>query len=427
MFRQIHLFIGISIFWLSLSILQDGVSTLVLPLQISKLTNPAIQATILGLLTLVGLLAGALIQPLAGALSDRWKPVLGRRGFIGIGLLLSLVSIFLFASLRNLIGAMLGYLLIQISASFAQAGQQGLIPDLVDENHRGMASGLKGFMDIAGAMLGFVLLGQLLGSDKTSLALGVIAAILSITYILATLFTPEDKPTRENVNRGSISLTGLFRLDLTQHSAFKRLLLARFLFLFGIYAVGRFLLYFVAQRLGLDPNQAAEQAGIILAGLAFVTILASPLTGWLADRIGRLPLMIAGAIFGAISSFLLVFANSEAQILLFGSLMSLGSAAFAGGSWAMLADLVPKDESARYFGLANLSTAGSTAAAGLLGPLIDSIEKVSPGNGYSLLFIVSAIAFLASILPARYGLPRVAIITSLFTWICRLKFKYQVK
>ena len=79
--------------------------------------------------------------------------------------------------------------------------------------------------------------------------------------------------------------------------------------------------------------------------------------------------------------------------------MSLGSAAFGSSSWALLADLVPREESARYFGLANFSTAGPTAAAGLLGPAIDWFEKISPGNGYTLLFIVSAIAFAASVLP----------------------------
>jgi MFS family permease len=198
-------------------------------------------------------------------------------------------------------------------------------------------------------------------------------------------------------------------LDLTHQSAFKRILLARFLFLFGIYAIGRFLLFFVAQRLELEPNQAAEQAGSILAGLAFVTILASPLTGWLADRIGRIPMMLAGAIFGAASALLLIFAKSEGQILLFGSLMSLGSAAFAGGSWALLADLVPQDQSARYFGLANFSTAGSTAAAGLLGPVIDSFERISAGNGYSLLFLISALAFLASTLPFANQVKKVGV------------------
>ncbi|HSK66795.1 MAG TPA: hypothetical protein VK888_07690, partial [Anaerolineales bacterium] len=88
-------------------------------------------------------------------------------------------------------------------------------------------------------------------------------------------------------------------------------------------------------------------------------------------------------------------------IFLFGSLMSLGSAAFASGSWALLADVVPKGESARFFGLANFSTAGPAAAVGLLGPLIDGFELASPGSGYSLLFLISSAAFVGSMLPIR--------------------------
>ena len=402
MVTQIRLLLGISIFWLALSILLDGINTLVLPLQVSKAFGNGTQATTLGLLTLIGLLAGALIQPVAGTLSDRWRPRLGRKGFIGIGLAFCLISILLFANSNNLIAMISGYLLIQISASIAQAGQQGLIPDLVSENKRGIASGLKGFMDLAGAMLGFAILGQFLGSDKTLMALGTIAAILVSVYLLAVLLTPEDRPNRElKPKRETISLSQLFRLDLTEHNAFERLLIARFLFLFGVYAIGRFLLLFVAARLRLDPNQAVALAGTLLAGLALVTILASPLTGWLADRIGRVPLMLVGAVLGSLGAFLLVWANSAGLIFLFGSLLSLGSAAFGSGSWALLADLVPKDESARFFGLANFSTAGPAAVVGLLGPAIDSVERVSPGNGYSILFIISALAFIASTLPLR--------------------------
>src|SRR5689334_21577599 len=136
--RQTRLLFGISVFWLPLSTLFDGINTLVLPLQIGVLANQNNQATVLGLLTFVGLLAGALVQPIAGAFSDTLQPRLGRKGFIGIGLLLSLVSLFLFATGQNLVGIMLGYLAVQISASIAQAGQQGLIPDLVDERRRGL-------------------------------------------------------------------------------------------------------------------------------------------------------------------------------------------------------------------------------------------------------------------------------------------------
>lgn len=400
--RQTRLLLGISVFWLALSALFDGVNTLVLPLQLGELAGQTNQATILGLITFVGLLAGALIQPIAGTFSDRLQPAIGRKGFIGIGLALSLVSLLFFASFQSLIGAMIGYLAIQISASIAQAGQQGLIPDLVDENRRGLASGLKGFMDLTGAMLGFVILGQLLGSEGSTLAVGALAALLVIAYLLAVLLTPEDKAGRKTAAiTARPSLGAIFRLDLSEQAAFVRLILARFLFLLGIYGTGRFLLFFVADRLGLSDAQAVEQAGTLLAGLALVTILASPLTGWLADRIGRIPLMIAGALFSAVSALMLVWANSASQILLFGGLMSLGSAAFAGGSWALLADLVPRDQSARFFGLANLSTAGSAAVAGLFGPIIDGVERVAPGMGFSVLFVLAAVAFLASALPLK--------------------------
>jgi MFS family permease len=402
MVRRIRLLLGISVFWLALSVLSDGVNTLVLPLQLSGLSNSNNQATLLGLLTFVGLLAGAFVQPIAGAFSDRLRPRLGRRGFIGIGLILSLASLFFFAAVKSILGILISYLAIQVSASIAQAGQQGLLPDLVDERRRGLASGLKGFMDLTGAMLGFVILGQLLGAGQSLLAIGVIAALLMITYIIAAVLTPEDRSNKGTILKTTaIPLREIFRIDLTQQTDFIYLILARFLFLLGIYGTGRFLLLFVANRLGLSQAQAAEQAGNLLAGLALITILASPFTGWLADRIGRVPLMIAGAILSAVSAFMLIWAESAAQILLFGGFMSIGSAAFAGGSWALIADLVPKQEAARFFGLANFSTAGSAALAGLFGPLIDGVERLSPGMGFSVLFFAAALAFVASILPIK--------------------------
>lgn len=201
-----------------------------------------------------------------------------------------------------------------------------------------------------------------------------------------------------------LHLSQAFLLDLAQHAIFLRLLVARFFFLLGIYATGRFLLFFISDRLGLQATQAVTQAGNILAVLALITILASPIAGWLADRIGRIPLMVAGSVLGTASALMLIWAGSLGQILLFGGLMSVGSAAFAGGSWALIADLVPKDESARYFGLANFSTVGSAALAGLFGPIIDWVNRVSPGNGYSILFTLAAMAFITSALPLRHKL-----------------------
>lgn len=405
--KSARLLLGISLFWLALSVLFDGVNTLVLPNTVLKLVGEGRQATILGLLTFVGLFAGMLVQPVAGALSDQLRARWGRGAFIGIALAFLLVSLAVFGIFRGLVGAIVGYLAIQITASAAQAGQQGYLPDLVPEKQRGVASGWKGFMDIGGAMLGFVVLGQLLGGGRIGLALAAIGAILVVTFLLTVALVREDRqpaletPEMEAGSRQSNPLVHAFRLDLPQHRPFAWLVLARFLFLLGTFAVGRFLLYFVGERLGLDPNQAAAEAGMLLAALALVTVLAAPFAGWAADRLGRVPLMAGGAVFNALGTLLLITAVTPLQILLFGSLMSLGSAAFASANWAMTADLVPPDEAARFFGLANFGTAGAAAAAGLFGVLIDGANQLAPGSGFPALFVAASLASLASALVLR--------------------------
>src|SRR5207248_173215 len=168
------------------------------------------------------------------------------------------------------------------------------------------------------------------------------------------------------------------------------------LFLLATYAVGRFFLLFVAARLALDPSRAAQEAGTLLAGLALVTVISAPPAGWAADRFGRLPLMLAGAALSAVGVLLLLVAGSAGQILLFGGLMAVGSAAFAGANWALTADLAPPEEAGRFLGLANVGTAGAAAAAGLFGPLVDWTNGVAAGAGFTALFVGSGLTFLAS-------------------------------
>jgi MFS family permease len=397
---KLRLLLGISVFWLGLSMVSDGVTTLVLPARILSIGNIEGEATILGLLTFIGLILGMLIQPIVGLISDRLRPRWGRRSLIAVGVVALVLSLAGLAFLPGILGLCLAYLLLQFALSTAQAGQQGFIPDLVPAQKRGLASGFKGFMDIGGAMLGFVLLGQLLGSGRLGLALLILAATVTLTFLLTLLMVREDVPNLSSKNQSENHVTFLdaFRLDLHQHRRFARLVLSRFLFLLGTYAIGRFLLLFIASRLGLSTDQAAREAGTALAVLSLLTVLSAPIAGWAADRVGRTPLMIVGAGLSAVGAILLIFAGNVPQILLFGALMAAGSAAFSSGNWAMIADLVPPSESARFFGLANFGTAGAAAMAGLFGLLVDGANHFMAGLGYPSLFFVSAIVFVASAL-----------------------------
>jgi MFS family permease len=396
---QARLLVGVNVFWLALSLLVEGLNTLVLPYRLLALVGEAHQATVLGLITFVGLAAAATVQPIVGSMSDRNRSRWSRRGAIGLGVLLALPSLALFGLAGGLIAALLGYLLVQTAAGVAQAGQQALLPDLIAPNRRGIAAGIKGFMDVVGATLGFVILGQLLGGGGATPALLVIGTALVLLWLLTALLARE--PARTAACTVRVGVADAFRFDVRQHRAFASLIASRFFFLLGTYAVGRFFLFFVADRLALDPNAAAAEAGALLGGLGLVTALAALPAGWAADRLGRLPLMVAGAGLSAAGALLLTRAASSTTILLFGGLMALGSAVFSAANWALTADLAPPAEAARFMALANFGTAGAAAAAGLFGPLVDWANGRNLGAGYTLLFALAAVAFVVSVAPLR--------------------------
>ena len=418
-----RLLVGISVFWLALSLLFDGLTVLVLPATLARMVPEAVQATLLGLITFVGLLAAMLVQPLAGAASDMTRARWGRRGFLALSVLAILAGLVVFGATSLPAMVAVGYVLTQVAGSSAQAAQQGFIPDLVPAGWRGRAAGLKGAVDVGGAFLAFVFLGSLLEHGGTANALVAVIAVVVVTFVLMLLLVSEvpprepdrwtpgpaqgapggnERPGGGGRVRGTAwsAIKASYSFDRTRYPAFGRLVLSRFLFLLGTYAVGRFFLFYVGDRLGLEADAAAVEAAMLLATLTLISALASVPSGWAADRFGRGLLLRAGAVLSAVGAVLLIFAGGAVQILLFGGLLSLGSAAFGSANWAATTDVIPSAEAARYMAIANVGTAGAAAAAGLAGPLVDLANQIRPSAGYPSLFVLAAIAFAASALVA---------------------------
>lgn len=349
-----RLLAGVSVGWLGISMLADGVPSLLVPHRVAATGG---DASTLGLVTLVAIGLAAVTQPFAGAWSDR----IGRLPVVTAGALLAVAGLGLLLLPDALLPAAV---LTLAGVSVVQAGYQPLLPDRLAWSSRGRGAGAKGLFDVGGAFLGFALLAAILASGEATTATVVLGAGLVGPLLLAFALLPTGRGPQQTAAPGP--------MHPDDRALLTRLVLARFLFLLGIYAVGRFLLLFTAQRLGLDADAAAAQAGTALAILTLATAAAAVPSGWLADRIGRSAVMLAGGAIGAVGVAALPLAGSLPAILVFGSLMAVGSAAFGAGSWAALADATAERSTGRLLGIANLGTAGAAAAAGLFGPLIDA-------------------------------------------------------
>ncbi len=134
-------YIKITIFGFALAALWGSLHTIIIQVRLLDFGFTGPEKTFwLGLLTLAGYILAIVVQPIAGAISDRSGFRWGRRrpyillGTIlailflpGIGLAGSFLTIFIF------------YCLLQVSSNTAQGPYQAFIPDLVPAGRRGLA------------------------------------------------------------------------------------------------------------------------------------------------------------------------------------------------------------------------------------------------------------------------------------------------
>jgi MFS family permease len=206
-------------------------------------------------------------------------------------------------------------------------------------------------------------------------------------------------------------LRNVFALDLSRDRSFLLATAARFAFLLGIYAVGRFFVAYVADRRGLEAGPAAEVAGGVLAILALITALASLPAGVLSDRFSRPALMVSGAMLALLGIGFFAVAVDVSLMVAGGIAMAAGSALFGVANWATLLDLAPPAEAGRYLGLAQIGTAGAAATAGLFGLFVDAGQAIESGAGFIALFAAAAVAtILAAGLAAAIYRPAITLV-----------------
>lgn len=186
--------ITINFFWLGLNIRNNAIGTILMPYMVDRFVDPSIKNTALGEMRTAGLVIAMLIQPIAGLLSDRSLSRFGRRRpFIAVGVLLDLVFMTLIALSRNYWSMLAGILLQQFSANLSHGALQGLIPDLVPEDQRGRASGVKAIMELLPLIIVAFTISKLVGAGLLMWAFFATGAMLLLT-MLVTIFSIKEIP-----------------------------------------------------------------------------------------------------------------------------------------------------------------------------------------------------------------------------------------
>ena len=155
--------LALNAYWVGLAFLWNGLHVIVLPAVLLNYAPEELKNTYLGLLTFVGLVIAMVIQPISGALSDRWVSNWGRRRpLILIGTLFDFGFLAILGWFGGLPWLVIGYFGLQVSSNLAHGPMQGLMPDLLPSSQLGAGSGIKNLMDMLGLILSSLFLGRLM-------------------------------------------------------------------------------------------------------------------------------------------------------------------------------------------------------------------------------------------------------------------------
>lgn len=401
--------LAITAFGFALTMLSNTLEPAILGHKVLELV-PDQRNTALGFTTFAGLLVAIVVQPIIGVLSDRTRSRWGRRlPYFAIGTLMVIACLGLIAFAPDFGFLVAGVLLIQLSSNTVQGPWQALVPDHVPESQRGQAASIKATFDILALIVGRLIAGQLVGRFTEWGQWAIVAAIgvPSLVFIIALAITAFTA--REGADAGidapqrSIgeALKGAFSVDFRAYPAFGWWFANRLLFWAAFIALNTFLLFYVIDVVKLQRDEAQRFIGQLTTVLGVALVAFSLPTGWLSDRIGRKPLVIIAGLVSALGALMILVVRDVTLITVAAGIVGIGIGMFLSANWALVTDIVPRNEAARYLGIANIATAGGSAIARVLGgAIIDPLNAAlqSSEAGYLVLYAISAVFFLLSAL-----------------------------
>lgn len=341
----------------------------VIPLFVSNLTD---SATLIGLIPAVHNVGWQLPQLLTAKSVSRmqkFKPatifwtIQERIPFLG----LAFVALFMDGLTKSAALAITFALLVWqgLGAGMTANPWQNMIGKIIPSHIRGTFFGLQsGAANLLGGLsalaAGFIL-EQKGFPDGYTLTFFAASASMLISFI-AINSTREPAHIIEPLPTDQISFWGNVRQIMREDHGFRWFVISRFFFQFGTMAAAFYTVYAV-KHLGMN----AVTAGAMTSVLFIVQVASNIGFGWLADRLGHLPVLRLGALSAVLAALLAWLAPSAGWF--FGVMIFAGMANSVFWTIGIVVTLEFCSDQSRptYVGLANTLIAPSTILAPLIG------------------------------------------------------------
>ena len=350
-------------------------------------------------LAAAGSMAAGLVQLSYAELTRR----VSRRTLLGVGGLLFGGGFALMALATSFLTFTIPNIVARIGSSPQHPVGNGLLAEQFPPERRGFAISAH----IAGGNVGTVVI-AVIGTPLLAVlgwrGVSVVFGLAAIVIALGVLALVRERGTDRAAARAGGSSRDALRRVLADRDL-------RWIFLTsvlggggrGLGVVNLFALIYLTRVIGLDD----QTSGLMYGALIVFSVPMPLLAGWLSDRFGRKPLIIAAYLGGAIGFGVFILGGASLAWLWAGIvIMGLFSFAESPQLQALLADIAPpatRDASyALYFTLAFGVGSLWTAVYGVV------IDRLGEPTGVPVVFGLMAVAFLAAALatlPIRTARP----------------------
>lgn len=335
-------------------------------------------------------------QIVIGALSDRTRARLGRRRpYILVGIPLTVLALLALIPHPPLSVVVALLLVLTMAFAIGYGPYLALLADLVPPDRRARVGGVLNITNMLGQLAILVLAMQLWSSNER-LVFFVVAAALLVGFAITVLFVPEP-PLAATPAPVRIDVRGYFR-DVFAHREVMKYLFATLFFWFGTAGVVPFITRFAVTELETTEGVAFQLFIIAVAGTAIGTLP----VGWIADRAGKKPVMIAGLVLFGITALVGSQVRTVESAMVAMAVIGLANAACTVPLLPLLADLIPRDRAGEFSGIGT----GVWEFAQPFGAIMGGAIADGTGSLRSTLVVAGVLVLVASVLLTRVRPPR---------------------